>query len=804
MSQRFGKKLRAMAFILLSSLLAAVELPVAIIGGQDASGNAYAAFVNPFTKAAGPSFTGLPLNAAVGGAINTPRQAAVGGADFSSLLAYGAFVNQNTNAVKPPISNIALAAQGSLASRWINDFNRVIIGGQQGSQDFYVAFVDMQTNTAGPAVTGVPMPDSNSFCNGSVINNAGQALIAGGNMNTPYAARVDAAANAISAVIANTPATSGDILYSCALNESGLGLIGGRDTDSNTAYAAFIAPNTNTALPNIFNPGMGIRTIYGVALNDFGQALIGGWTDTSTVYAAFIDPVTHVVSPISGLPSNPGSFINIGGVAINNFGQGLIGGFDGMQAYAAFIDPITKSAVTISNLPMGGQILAVGLVKTPYLPTQNLSGNNLIFTNYINNNAPQLAFYFVPAWVSGNLVDALEQAAPTRNAISLFTADNNLLYLSHGLSVHLRNHRHFREHRKQELEMIATRYLEKDSLIASANKDVSLLQNLPRYVQQSPTKQVVQKSPTSSCVSEEPSSDASICPKTPILDRASYCLWFEALGVLASQKKQEQTTGFDPSVAGAILAFDAKTKANSLVGGGIAYTYTHISEKEDTGYSRINQEYLFAYATWMHRHFYFDGALWGGLFQIHQVREIDLNGFQFRSVSGPDGWQISPHVEFGYDHTWTFYEDRSLDLVLDPFLMLDWVNAWQEAYQERGAGPFNVGQKAHYSSLLRTEIGLRLYQTLFFKKWLCTFEEKGSYVNKAPFGVGTMNAFLVGSPGTFTVETLSQIQNLGVAEVALILEPVDHSDPYGSLSYQGEFSPSFQSHQISAEVSWDF
>lgn len=205
---------------------------------------------------------------------------------------------------------------------------------------------------------------------------------------------------------------------------------------------------------------------------------------------------------------------------------------------------------------------------------------------------------------------------------------------------------------------------------------------------------------------------------------------------------------------------------------------------------------------------YVDLALWGGAVQIDQARNIHLTGWNFRSTSSVHGWQVSPHFEAGADY---IPGKECLDLVkrsahwsANPFVMLDWISAWQERYQEKGNGPFNAAQKAHYSSFLRTEIGLRFYEPITFSAWRLIFEEKASFVNKTPFGVGKISAYLVGSPGSFTVETLTKSQNLGAVEFGMIFEPIDHKYPYGSLSYQGEFTNSIQIHQATLELSLDF
>ncbi len=105
---------------------------------------------------------------------------------------------------------------------------------------------------------------------------------------------------------------------------------------------------------------------------------------------------------------------------------------------------LLASQLQSTSVYQAGRYFAVSMnAFLPFLsqiPTGSLCGNNLIYANYINKNAPQDAFYFVPAYFDGTLKQALESAAPTRNAFAVFTACNNLFYLTTGLSNHLHNH----------------------------------------------------------------------------------------------------------------------------------------------------------------------------------------------------------------------------------------------------------------------------------------------------------------------------------------------------------------------------
>ena len=764
-----------------------------LVGGINSTGDGeYSAYIDSIGRTVGDPITGLPpispdfFDSIYSVSINDFRQGLIGGVDDSNA-AYAAFVNPTTNAVETVVTGLP-GVNGIIFGVSINDSGLGLLAGEDAAGDAYAAFVD-SSNTLTP-ITGLP---SNAGLLGAAINNSGLGLIGGANAsNASYAAFVDITNTVIP--IPGLPGTNSS-LTSVAINNSGLGLLGGQISSSKAAYAAFVdTTNTVTPIPGLPSGGL-FTAIYCVAINDFGQGLIGGTNGSNKAYAAFVDIANpSVLTQITGIsPTSTEALC----AALNNFGQGLLGGTFGLLV----IDPNTNIAIPITLSDPNATLLGVSLVNNPQLPITCLSGNYLRFAKYLNQHGLRNIFYFIPALCNEDFKKALQSAAPMRNAFSLFAADNNMFFLNHGLSLHLRNHRHFR-HRKLRKEQQPS--------MALGNKNPSIylasVDALPHATPEASIENVelaIEKPadiPSESL--EENETEQTTFHHTLVDKHQPYTLWFEGIGAFASQKAQQQTVGFDPKTGGFIFAFDKMATEHSLVGGGLPYTFTHVSEDENQGHSNINQEYLFLYASWENYGMYLDGALWSAIFQTHQVRNIHLIAFDFTSTSNPQGFQLSPHVEFGYDYIGG--ASSSFDWIIDPFAMLDWVNAWQQSYQEKGHSPFNIEQKAHYSSFLRAEVGLRFYETFSFDSWRLVLQEKGSYVNKTPFNVGKINAVLVGFPGSFTVETLTTSQNLGVAEMSFIFEPIDHRYPYGSLSYQGEFCPSYQSHQISAEVSWDF
>ncbi len=794
---RFSAPL-SLAFIFMTTCVhaqTADPLQWALLGGQSGGSDAYTAIISPsgVLTDISPSLTPTSIINSV--SINPSGYGLIGGYDGSLLnSAYAATVSPDGT-----VSQIPFTPDGTINSVAINLFNYGLIGGNDMSSG-YVAII----SPIGLA-TQVVLPNTSTNINSVSLNNTGYGLVGGSDISNSYAALVFP--SGLTSAVSELPAT-GDILTvslnnlrqgliggtngtsayaasvsesgaataitlpggittgsinSVSLNDLGYGLVGGQN--GSDPYAALLSPISS---PTLVSLGVTNGTINSVAINEFNQGLVGGTQNTNEAYAALISP--SGIATALDLSSLGTSTIN--SVAMNEYGQGLIGGQSNTTAgYAALI----SSSGTVIPLSLGlanGVIESVSLGMLSYIPTDGLKGNNLIFADYINEYAPENAFYFVPAVLDGSLEAALESAAPTRNAASLYTAINNSFYLTTNLSTHLCAQR-FIHRRKYEPPV-------KSSIFSKTEEIKSEDELLTSF----------------NILSKGKKNDQKCDPNDE--EKHPYTIWFDVIGVLAYQRSQKQTPGFNPFVGGGILAFDSKVSETARLGLGVTYLYSHVHEKKGAGHSNINQEDVFVYASWTGKNFYLDLAGWGGLVQIDQTRNIDMTGFTFKSSSHPDGWQALPHLEIGFN-TNRAKSTQDTVLIFNPFAMCDWSNAWQSSYKEHGSGPFNAGQKYRYGSLLRTEAGIRLYTTLFFNSWNLTIQEKGSYVNIQSFNPGKINAYLVGFPGSFTVQTLTSNQNLGVGQFAFIFDPIKPLYPKIMAFYQGEFGSKFQSHQMTLE-----
>jgi uncharacterized protein with beta-barrel porin domain len=669
---------------------------------------------------------------------------------------------------------------GTIQSAALNNSGFMVLVGDSAGKGIYIGRGVSGSTTVEQVYCDTSPPFASSSLITASINNQNLAIVGGYNNYNAYTALFDASAASPVLTVITLPFTPGggpsinSSINSVAINNSGTSIIGGVDNTTGAPYAALVdaSGELTPSLSGTPLPTLGI--INSVDINStIDYAILGGKDSSNpSAYAAFVT-ASGAVHPISGLPT--GSSATINSVSINAWGVALLGGTsDGTDAYVALATPWsglveipTNASHVIDSVSIRNYFPFGGALSKLLGQRRTITGNDLIFARYITNEAPQKIPYFLPSLFTGTLADALQNAAPTRNALSLFAVNNNLFFLSNSLSMYSRN----RSHSTKPVD-------------PSSSNSALMAWNFAPFAKKG----------------------KRLCPPAtpPEEKKRPFTLWLEPIGAVVWQQEQNQTVGFQPSVVGGILGLERSIGSTAQVGGGVAYTFTHIHEESNSGFSNINQEYLFLYGGWSQWNFYIDAAVWGGLFQTDQVRLIHMTRFDFRSSSSPHGTQVSPHLEVGYNLARTWGSRNQFTAIVDPFAMIDWPNSWQERFTETGDGPFNATQKANHSSFLRVESGLRFYETFRFQAWVLTLEEKGSYVYRHPYHFGSVEAFLVGSPGSFTLETLNSTQSLGAVEVSCCFEPMCPAYPYGSVGYQGELGAKYQSHQLTLEIGWKF
>ena len=633
-----------------------------------------------------------------------------------------------------------------------------------------------RVNLDGSYSTIATIPSS-PMLSGVAIINQNSVAITGFQTDTVYRVNLNGTYSTI-ATLPNTPGLD-DI---CALNQNSFITVGFND---NHVYRVNLDGTYSVIATIPGNPGL-----EGVAVLDQNSVVTIGYYD-NTVYRVTLG---GAISTIATIPGAPG----LGGIAAINQNKYIAVGYDDHTAYlvnsdgtfstiATLADDPGLSAVTLldsSNMVMEGfqnntvyrvnldgtySAIATllsnpGLNGLALLPRPvsilGLTGNNLILANYFNEYGPLSTLsYFADLADPGH---ALKSAAPTRNALTTYASQTSQLMLSQQL------YNHLDQHRKINLSIAKP--------IASWKNPERLLVDASDQIAE----------PRETAESSQP----------------AHCTpWLSLLGDYSRGSAQDQTPAFHAGTGGFIAAFDYTGFSRApVLGTGIAYARTEVHQTEGMGHAHVDQGSLVIYTTLIASNWSFDLAAWGGYYHTYNVRSISFPGFDGEAHSHIHGWQLAPHLEIGY----TTPPSWSNWFAVEPFAMIDWVNCWEHSYRESGTGVFDFAQKGKWCSLLRSEAGLRLAESLLYSWGTLMIREKGSYACQKSFQTGAITSALVGSPGSLNLTSLTTAQNMGVGALEFLFTPRNTKYPHGSIAYQGEFCSKYQSHQAIATIAKDF
>lgn len=262
--------------------------------------------------------------------INERGLSLIGG--LASPDAYVAFV-QPDGAITPLSLSLSNSGVGGLA---INNSGLGLLALQGGSQDDHFVFVTEE---------GVGFFQAEEIVRDVALNDAGLGLVYGTTLidPLPFVYYVTADGSVSSVDLSGMP--MGTTLSSVAINQSGNGIV----STTGAPYSAFVYPNL-TSLAISPSPEHG----HSVAINNSGIGLIGG-QDAGNAFAGLVAP-NGVLTPLISSP-----FVGrISSVAINDSGMGLMGGLDGSNVYAALIRP-DGSLLPLFSASQAGEIRSVAI-----------------------------------------------------------------------------------------------------------------------------------------------------------------------------------------------------------------------------------------------------------------------------------------------------------------------------------------------------------------------------------------------------------------------------------------------------------
>ena len=286
--------------------------------------------------------------------------------------------------------------------------------------------------------------------------------------------------------------------------------------------------------------------------------------------------------------------------------------------------------------------------------------------------------------------------------------------------------------------------------------------------------------------------------KTAAVGARNYGFWGAGFGDFFTQEGHNSNPHITDTAAGLVIGFDYYGYQNGIFNITAGYTHNDITEGNDAGGGSSNGGSLSLYGTGYLGDGYLEGGVLGGYNKFDMSRHIVIGGsmpFDGTATSSFNDWVLMPHLGGGYDLMFSWG-------ALEPFVSLDWVVNFQEAYQEKGAFPLNNEIESKNPSVLRSQIGLNVYETWDNATSALLFQQSVSYINKAFFNTNMVSQIVVPStvtPGSFTVLTYNKTLNLAGVSAELFYKH-KRSGFFASGAYSGEFGTSYISNSITGTL----
>ncbi len=251
--------------------------------------------------------------------------------------------------------------------------------------------------------------------------------------------------------------------------------------------------------------------------------------------------------------------------------------------------------------------------------------------------------------------------------------------------------------------------------------------------------------------------------------------WIAPFGNFLHQGKKEggaSVPGFATNSAGIALGYDHPINSTFLIGGSLAYSYSHLSignsHNAGGGRGQTNTGYAVFYSSAYKDHFFFDLALTGAINWFSGSRNIEFGSIATTVDAKPHhnnrGYEGAGHVALGFPLGPT---GPLCDAWCTPYVMADYIFIHETSYKETHADCLDLAVKAKNSDLLRVEEGFRISSCKIFSCITMVPEVRLAAAEEWRFqGKKTTAHFRVGDVN-FTVDGISPNRLLFVPGIGM-------------------------------------
>jgi outer membrane autotransporter protein len=223
--------------------------------------------------------------------------------------------------------------------------------------------------------------------------------------------------------------------------------------------------------------------------------------------------------------------------------------------------------------------------------------------------------------------------------------------------------------------------------------------------------------------------------------------WIDGFGKWADQDADRGFTGFTSSIGGLGVGIDNLVDDGFLVGVSFGQGHTTIHLDHDRGRGDIDSYFGSLYGSLFDERSYIDVALSYGRQSFDNARLVEDGALIESAESSHNGDLFSAYTEAGFNI-------EMKDLVVQPFVALEYIYLDEESYDESGASGVNLLVDGRTTDSLVSDLGLRFTRPFEKGDWTCVPDVTVAWRHDFDIDNRAITAAFDGSPGvSFTTRS---------------------------------------------------
>jgi outer membrane autotransporter protein len=178
--------------------------------------------------------------------------------------------------------------------------------------------------------------------------------------------------------------------------------------------------------------------------------------------------------------------------------------------------------------------------------------------------------------------------------------------------------------------------------------------------------------------------------------------WVQAFGSTADQNDRGGVAGFDIDSRGITFGMDSAVTTHLRLGAAFSYSTTDVDTKGFNNKTDIDTYQGTLYGSLNHPDWYLDGSLSYAWSNSEGRRNIAFGALNRTALADYDSNQFIAQATFGKD----FRLDN--DMIVNPYVGLEYVNLSTDDYTETGAGTLNLAVDSANTSSLKSTVGVSI------------------------------------------------------------------------------------------------